>query len=102
MDADLGLLAIAVHFTVVDLASGRHPAEREGFEPSDEVSPVTRFPVAPVQPLRHLSGAQRSGRLRDAIISRSQSGLRSAMLAISRALVETFGLIATFIGIGVI
>src|ERR1039458_1456125 len=30
-------------------------AEREGFEPSDEVSPVTRFPVAPVQPLRHLS-----------------------------------------------
>ena len=31
-------------------------AEREGFEPSDEVSPVTRFPVAPVQPLRHLSG----------------------------------------------
>jgi site-specific DNA recombinase len=31
-------------------------AEREGFEPSNEVSPVTRFPVAPVQPLRHLSG----------------------------------------------
>jgi site-specific DNA recombinase len=30
-------------------------AEREGFEPSDEVSPVTRFPVVPVQPLRHLS-----------------------------------------------
>jgi site-specific DNA recombinase len=30
-------------------------AEREGFEPSNEVSPVTRFPVAPVQPLRHLS-----------------------------------------------
>jgi len=30
-------------------------AEREGFEPSDEVAPVTRFPVAPVQPLRHLS-----------------------------------------------
>jgi hypothetical protein len=30
--------------------------EREGFEPSNEVSPVTRFPVAPVQPLRHLSG----------------------------------------------
>ena len=29
--------------------------EREGFEPSNEVSPVTRFPVAPVQPLRHLS-----------------------------------------------
>jgi hypothetical protein len=31
-------------------------AEREGFEPSNEVTPVTRFPVAPVQPLRHLSG----------------------------------------------
>ncbi len=31
-------------------------AEREGFEPSNEVAPVTRFPVAPVQPLRHLSG----------------------------------------------
>jgi site-specific DNA recombinase len=30
-------------------------AEREGFEPSNEVAPVTRFPVAPVQPLRHLS-----------------------------------------------
>ena len=29
--------------------------ERGGFEPPDEVSPVTRFPVAPVQPLRHLS-----------------------------------------------
>jgi hypothetical protein len=37
--------------------------EREGFEPSNEVSPVTRFPVAPVQPLWHLSNvrdAQRS------------------------------------------
>jgi site-specific DNA recombinase len=31
-------------------------AERGGFEPPNEVSPVTRFPVAPVQPLRHLSG----------------------------------------------
>jgi site-specific DNA recombinase len=30
-------------------------AEREGFEPSNEVSPVTRFPVAPIQPLWHLS-----------------------------------------------
>jgi hypothetical protein len=29
--------------------------ERGGFEPPNEVSPVTRFPVAPVQPLRHLS-----------------------------------------------
>src|SRR5450759_701274 len=33
-------------------------AEREGFEPSNEVTPVTRFPVAPVQPLRHLSLAR--------------------------------------------
>jgi site-specific DNA recombinase len=32
-------------------------AERGGFEPPNEVSPVTRFPVAPVQPLRHLSRA---------------------------------------------
>jgi site-specific DNA recombinase len=30
-------------------------AERGGFEPPNEVAPVTRFPVAPVQPLRHLS-----------------------------------------------
>ncbi len=30
-------------------------AERGGFEPPNEVTPVTRFPVAPVQPLRHLS-----------------------------------------------
>ncbi len=36
-----------------------HSTEREGFEPSNEVSPVTRFPVAPVQPLRHLSSARR-------------------------------------------
>jgi site-specific DNA recombinase len=34
-------------------------AEREGFEPSNEVTPVTRFPVAPVQPLRHLSSLRR-------------------------------------------
>jgi hypothetical protein len=38
-----------------------HMAEREGFEPSNEVSPVTRFPVAPVQPLRHLSSAWIAG-----------------------------------------
>ena len=38
------------------------PTEREGFEPSNEVSPVTRFPVAPVQPLRHLSSACRRAR----------------------------------------
>jgi site-specific DNA recombinase len=36
-------------------------AEREGFEPSSEVSPATRFPVAPVQPLRHLSWVRRPG-----------------------------------------
>ncbi|MDX6699549.1 MAG: hypothetical protein QOE65_2946 [Solirubrobacteraceae bacterium] len=33
-------------------------AEREGFEPSSELTPATRFPVAPVQPLRHLSGTR--------------------------------------------
>src|ERR1700733_13670441 len=32
-------------------AAQRIDTEREGFEPSNEVSPVTRFPVAPVQPL---------------------------------------------------
>ncbi len=42
-------------------------AEREGFEPSDEVSPVTRFPVAPVQPLRHLSRLFSASRLREPI-----------------------------------
>jgi hypothetical protein len=36
-------------------SSFNEETEREGFEPSNEVSPVTRFPVAPVQPLRHLS-----------------------------------------------
>ena len=30
-------------------------AVREGFEPLVRVDPVTRLPVAPVQPLRHLS-----------------------------------------------
>ena len=34
-------------------------AEREGFEPSVDVEAHTRFPVVPVQPLRHLSGAGR-------------------------------------------
>ncbi|MEA2130573.1 MAG: hypothetical protein QOJ85_3464, partial [Solirubrobacteraceae bacterium] len=32
-------------------------AEREGFEPSVDVEAHTRFPVVPVQPLRHLSSA---------------------------------------------
>ena len=35
------------------------PAEREGFEPSVDVEAHTRFPVVPVQPLRHLSSAGR-------------------------------------------
>jgi site-specific DNA recombinase len=43
-------------FAVSSCANFVKLAEREGFEPSNEVSPVTRFPVAPVQPLRHLSG----------------------------------------------
>jgi hypothetical protein len=34
-------------------------AEREGFEPSVDVEAHTRFPVVPVQPLRHLSSAGR-------------------------------------------
>ena len=37
--------------------------EREGFEPSVDRKAHTRFPVVPVQPLRHLSEvAQSSGR----------------------------------------
>ena len=37
-------------------------AEREGFEPSVDCEAHTRFPVVPVQPLRHLSrGAQATG-----------------------------------------
>jgi site-specific DNA recombinase len=36
-------------------SQNKQMAERGGFEPPNEVSPVTRFPVAPVQPLRHLS-----------------------------------------------
>jgi hypothetical protein len=37
-------------------------AEREGFEPSVDVEAHTRFPVVPVQPLRHLSrSVQASG-----------------------------------------
>jgi hypothetical protein len=39
----------------ISVAPGTALTEREGFEPSNEVTPVTRFPVAPVQPLRHLS-----------------------------------------------
>ncbi len=40
-----------------------HLAEREGFEPSVDREAHTRFPVVPVQPLRHLSEvAQSSGR----------------------------------------
>ena len=84
-------------------------AEREGFEPSNEVSPVTRFPVAPVQPLRHLSGCASA----DRATGDGASSLRhrhAARLLGSRpcssppdeAFVKTFGLIATFGGIGVI
>jgi hypothetical protein len=42
-------------FALATCANFVNTTEREGFEPSNEVSPVTRFPVAPVQPLRHLS-----------------------------------------------
>jgi hypothetical protein len=34
-------------------------AEREGFEPSRQLSPPTRFPVALLKPLGHLSGRPR-------------------------------------------
>ena len=36
-------------------------AERMGFEPTRELSPPTRFPVAPVRPLQHLSGTRAPG-----------------------------------------
>jgi hypothetical protein len=93
--------------------------EREGFEPSSEVSPATRFPVAPVQPLRHLSSARSSrGRRAAASYPTCRSGgrrdegydtsaqpvarLRAMVLALSNAAVTDIGLIATFVGIGVI
>ncbi len=37
-------------------------AEREGFEPSDELTPVNSFRDCPVQPLRHLSAGKPSKR----------------------------------------
>jgi hypothetical protein len=57
--------------------SHRHrSAEREGFEPSVDVEAHTRFPVVPVQPLRHLSSAGRvaalSVRTSDAPDARAQ------------------------------
>ena len=47
--------AISGTFSRTDISIYEVLAERGGFEPPNEVSPVTRFPVAPVQPLRHLS-----------------------------------------------
>jgi hypothetical protein len=83
--------------------------EREGFEPSNEVSPVTRFPVAPVQPLRHLSGCSYAGRVAGAgRLSLRHRGVawlgrvRGVLVATSEAFVKTFGLIVTFGGIGLI
>ena len=79
-------------------------AEREGFEPSDEVSPVTRFPVVPVQPLRHLSPRSCIGRRprayceREALIGSRAMGTLLASAAAS----ADVGLIVTFIGIGVL
>ena len=40
---------------ISSLGDGHGSAERGGFEPPSEVTPATRFPVVPVQPLRHLS-----------------------------------------------
>jgi hypothetical protein len=59
-------------------------AERGGFEPPNGFEPVTRFPVVPVQPLRHLSGSpgKRSG-------SRPQG--RSSGTAPGRALGQVLG-----------
>ncbi len=99
-------------------------AEREGFEPSNEVTPVTRFPVAPVQPLRHLSSKRRQeGYATQAQAASDATGLpqtspvarpaearrhppllgsAAMVLAMSKALSMDIGLGATFLGIGVI
>src|SRR5436305_3654424 len=86
--------------------------EREGFEPSNEVSPVTRFPVAPVQPLRHLSGCASSKATGSDNLAtsdtargypRGRANARNGvvpLLAMSSALSKSLGLIATFGGIG--
>ena len=92
--------------------------EREGFEPSNEVTPVTRFPVAPVQPLRHLSRRLTTTR---AVSSRGDAPIFDrwavpegydtgapvvarlpAMLLANIAVTKDIGLIATFIGIGIL
>ena len=45
----------------ITTGSGRHitdtaGAEREGFEPSEQVSPLNSLAVSPIRPLSHLSG----------------------------------------------
>jgi hypothetical protein len=76
--------------------------EREGFEPSNEVTPVTRFPVAPVQPLRHLSRGRPEGYDTDASTVGRLPPVLPTVLALSKAATKDIGLIVTFIGIGVI
>jgi site-specific DNA recombinase len=53
--------AVSGAFPMTDISIYEVLAERGGFEPPNEVSPVTRFPVAPVQPLRHLSRCMFAG-----------------------------------------
>ena len=94
--------------------AGGGGAEREGFEPSNEVTPVTRFPVAPVQPLRHLSRRMTPPAAVAPICDRravaegydthasAVARLPEMLLAASAAVSKDIGLIATFGGIGLI
>src|ERR1700733_4851330 len=96
----------------------RHITRRRGRDsnPRTRLTPVTRFPVAPVQPLRHLSSTATvpggpvpvacggGGRRQQGYgtVAGRVARLRAMVLAISRALYTDIGLIATFGGIGVI
>src|SRR5215471_7409400 len=50
-------------------------AEREGFEPSRHLSAPTRFPVALLRPLEHLSEAGNYSTARDLVIPRRDAGI---------------------------
>src|SRR5215471_12736538 len=50
-------------------------AEREGFEPSRHLSAPTRFPVALLRPLGHLSEAGNYSTARDLVIPRRDAGI---------------------------
>src|ERR1700732_2224701 len=83
----------------------RHITKRRGRDsnPRTRLTPVTRFPVAPVQPLRHLSRRFLDGAPLGYDKQRpSVARLRFVLLASSAAFSKTFGLLVTFVGIGLI